>query len=150
MSHSEFVTVMLSGQSFGIPIAAVHDILGDHRRTTVALASSDIAGVMNIRGRIVTAIDARRRLGREPEPGRSTMNVVVQYKGEPYALVVDAVGEVRRVEDDAFEGNPPNIDPRYAELCTGVYRLKDGLMAVIDVDRLVGGANGVADDAATI
>jgi purine-binding chemotaxis protein CheW len=144
MRQSEFVTVTLSGQSFGIPIAAVHDILDDHKTTPVALASSDIAGVMNIRGRIVTAIDARRRMGGAPESGKATMNVVVQHKGEPYALVVDAVGEVRACEDASFETNPPNMDPRLAELCKGVYRLEGGLMPVIDVDRLVGGVVGGA------
>jgi purine-binding chemotaxis protein CheW len=144
MSQSEFVTVTLSGQSFGIPIAAVYDILDDHKKTPVALASKEIAGVMNIRGRIVTAIDARRRLGGAPEAGRPVMNVVVHHKGEPYALVVDAVGEVCACEDASFESNPPNMDPRLAELCKGVYRLKDGLLSVIDVDRLVGGVSAVA------
>lgn len=142
MSQSEFVTVTLSGQSFGIPISAVYDILDDHRMTPVALASADIAGVMNIRGRIVTAIDARRRLGGEPAADKRKMNVVVHHKGEPYALVVDEVGEVRQVEESAFESNPPNIDPRFAQVCKGVYRLKDGLMAIIDVDRLIGGVVG--------
>lgn len=136
---AEYVTVMLGGQEFGIPIFAVYDILNEQRMTPVAQASDEIAGVMNIRGRIVTAIDARRRLGLPREAGSRCMNVVVHHKGEPYALVVDAVGEVRPVGRDSFERNPPNLDPAWAELCEGVHRLDGGLLLIMNVDQLVGG-----------
>lgn len=138
-SAADYVTVMLGGQEFGIPIFAVYDILNEQRMTPVALASEEIAGVMNIRGRIVTAIDVRRRLGLPREKGARCMNVVVHHKGEPYALVVDAVGEVRPVGGDSFERNPPNLNPAWAELCEGVHRLKGGLLLIMNVDQLVGG-----------
>ena len=138
-SSAEYVTVTLGDQEFGIPIFAVYDILNEQRMTPVALASEEIAGVMNIRGRIVTAIDVRRRFGLAREAGRRGMNVVVHHKGEPYALVVDAVGEVRPVGADSFERNPPNLNPAWAELCEGVHRLDKGLLLIMNVDQLVGG-----------
>ncbi len=136
---ADYVTVRLGSQEFGIPIFAVYDILNEQRMTPVALASEEIAGVMNIRGRIVTAIDARRRFGLPKRAEERTMNVVVHYKGEPYALVVDAVGDVRPVGEASFEPNPPNINPAWAELCDGVHRLEGGLLLIMNVDRLVGG-----------
>ena len=136
---ADYVTVRLGGQEFGIPIFAVYDILNEQRMTPVALASEEIAGVMNIRGRIVTAIDARRRFGLPKRAEEHTMNVVVHYKGEPYSLVVDAVGDVRPIGSESFEANPPNINPAWAELCDGVHRLEGGLLLILNVDRLVGG-----------
>jgi purine-binding chemotaxis protein CheW len=140
---AEYVTVSLAGQQFGIPIASVYDILNEQRITPVALASREVAGVMNIRGRIVTAIDARQRLagGAAGTGAKTTMNVVVHHKGEPYALVVDTVGEVRAVDMATFEKNPPNMNPSWAELCRGVHRLDGGLLIVLDVEQLVGGVS---------
>ena len=136
----EYVTVSLADQQFGIPILAVHDILNEQRMTPVALATGEVSGVMNIRGRIVTAIDARRLMGLPDRPaGQSSMNVVVHFRGEPYALVVDAVGEVRGMAMSAYERNPSNMDQAWAALSQGVYRLDTGLVVVLDVERIIGG-----------
>lgn len=138
-SLAEYVTISLGGQEFGLPISAVYDILNEQRMTPVALASEEIAGVMNIRGRIVTAIDARRRLGLGTHESVGSMSVVVHHKGEPYALVVDAVGEVRPIATDGVEKIPPNLNPEWAALCEGVHRLDSGLLLILNVDRFVGG-----------
>src|ERR1700710_1955238 len=61
-SITEYVTAMIGGQLFGLPIARVHAVFIPERLTRVPLASSDVAGVLNLRGRIVTAIDMRSRL----------------------------------------------------------------------------------------
>jgi purine-binding chemotaxis protein CheW len=136
----EYVTVTLADQLFGIPILAVQDILNEQRKTPVALAAGEVSGVMNIRGRIVTAIDARRLLGLpDREAGQSSMNVVVHFRGEPYSLVVDAVGEVKSLSISAYENNPSNMDPVWAALSQGVYRLDTGLVVILDVERVFGG-----------
>src|SRR4051812_47944815 len=134
----EYVTVSLGEQHFGIPILAVHDILNEQRMTKVALAAGEVSGVMNIRGRIVTAIDLRRLMSLPDRPeGQSSMNVVVHFRGEPYALVVDAVGEVRGLGMSAFERNPSNMDQSWAALSQGVYRLDDGLLVILEVERII-------------
>ncbi|MBI1775963.1 MAG: chemotaxis protein CheW [Proteobacteria bacterium] len=136
----DYVTVSLADQQFGIPILAVHDILNEQRMTQVALATGEVSGVMNIRGRIVTAIDARRLMGLPDRPaGQKSMNVVVHFRGEPYALVVDAVGEVRGMAMSAYERNPSNMDAAWAGLSQGVYRLDTGLVVILDVERIIGG-----------
>ena len=77
------VTITIAGQLFGIPVLIVHDVLGPQRITRVPLAPPEVAGSLNLRGRIVTAIDVRHRLGlptRAEEGGG--MSVVVDHHGE--------------------------------------------------------------------
>src|SRR5271170_8203270 len=97
---SEFVTFITAGQLFGLPIERVQDVFKPARITRVPLAGPEIAGVLNLRGRIVTAIDMRNRLDlRAPESGRAPMAIGIEAKGESFGLLVDAVGEVLRLPD---------------------------------------------------
>src|SRR5437588_11985132 len=91
----EYVTVMIGGQLFGLRISRVQDVFMPDRLTRVPLAPPEIAGVLNLRGRIVTAVDLRRRLGMAPRAGgRPAMAVGIELKGESYGLLIDSVGEV--------------------------------------------------------
>ena len=115
-SITEYVTVMIGGQLFGMPISRVQDVFIPELMTRVPLASSDVAGVLNLRGRIVTAIDMRSRLGLpKSDTGRPPMAVGVDLRGESYGLLIDAVGEVLKLADDSREVNPVNLDPRRSE-----------------------------------
>src|SRR5437868_13987178 len=87
---TEYVTAMIGGQLFGLPIARVQDVFIPERLTRVPLASSDVAGVLNLRGRIVTAIDMRSRLGLpKRDTGRPPMAIGVDLRGESYGLLID-------------------------------------------------------------
>src|SRR6202521_5533797 len=109
----EYVTVMIGGQLFGLPISRVQDVFMPDRMTRVPLSSPEIAGVLNLRGRIVTAIDMRRRLGLpKREDGRKPMAVGIEFKGESYGLLIDTVGEVLKLDDNSRESNPVNLDVR--------------------------------------
>jgi len=133
----EYVTVTLDDQLFGLPIARVQDVFIPDRLTRVPLAPPQIAGVLNLRGRIVTAIDMRRRLGLPARDGKmSTIAVGIELKGESYGLLVDAVGEVMKLAKDACETKPANLDARLAEVTAGVYRLDGQLLVVLDIDRV--------------
>jgi purine-binding chemotaxis protein CheW len=135
---TEYVTAMIGGQLFGLPIARVQDVFMPERLTRVPLATSDVAGVLNLRGRIVTAIDMRARLGLpKNEDGRPPMAVGVDLRGESYGLLIDAIGEVLKLPDDGREVNPVNLDPRMAKMAGGVHRLDGQLMVVLDVDRVL-------------
>src|ERR1700724_3020571 len=89
---TEYVTATVGGQLFGLPIARVQDVFVLDRLTRVPLAAPEIAGVLNLRGRIVTAIDMRRRLGLAPagEVGKR-MAIGIEYKGASHALLIDAI-----------------------------------------------------------
>src|SRR3954468_11218878 len=92
---AEYVTAMIGGQLFGLPISRVQDVFMPERLTRVPLAPGEIAGVLNLRGRVVTAIDMRRRLGLPPRQGsHAAMAVGIECNGESYGLLIDGVGEV--------------------------------------------------------
>jgi len=135
----EYVTVVIGGQLFGLPINRVQDVFMPDAITRVPLAAAEIAGVLNLRGRIVTAIDMRRRLGlpARTEAAASAYAVGVEHRGESYGLVVDQVGEVLNLATDALEPNPVNLDRRWVGISGGVYRLDGQLLVVLDVDRVL-------------
>jgi purine-binding chemotaxis protein CheW len=134
----EYVTAMIGGQLFGLPIQRVQDVFVPDRLTPVPLAPPEIAGLLNLRGRIVTLIDMRRRLGFDCSgAGAPEMAVGVEWRGEFYGLLIDAIGEVLKLDDERREANPINLDPRLAAVSLGIYRLDDRLMIVIDVDRIL-------------
>ena len=137
-SVTEYVTVMLDGQLFGLPISRVQDVFMPDRLTRVPLAPPEIAGVLNLRGRIVTAVDLRLHLGLAPRgDGRPPMAVGIELKGESYGLLIDSVGEVMKLVDGAREANPVNLDARLARVSAGVHRLEGQLMVILDVDRVL-------------
>ncbi len=134
----DFVSMSVAGQLFGIPVLTVQDVLGPQRMTRVPLAPPEVAGSLNLRGRIVTAIDFRIRLGLGPRPaGEEGMNVVVEIDGEPYSLIVDTVGEVLSFSPDDREQTPASLDNVWRSIAAGIYRLDDQLMVVIDVAKLL-------------
>jgi purine-binding chemotaxis protein CheW len=137
-SLSDYVTMTVAGQAFGIPVLAVRDVLAAQRITRVPLAPPEIAGALNLRGRIATAVDLHRRLGAKPkDPGESTISVVVECDGELYSLIVDEVGDVLSVSRSAYEPNPITLDASWRDISAGLYRLDGKLLVVLDVERLV-------------
>ena len=91
----DFLTIFIDAQIFGIPVLQVQDVLGIQNVTNIPLAPPEVAGSLNLRGRVVTAIDVRKRLKLpDREPGSKEMNVVVEHENELYSLVIDEVGDV--------------------------------------------------------
>lgn len=134
----EYVTVMIGNQLFGLPISQVQDVFMPDRLARVPLASAEIAGVLNLRGRIMTAIDMRRRLdAKRHDTSDAPMAIGIETKGESFGLLVDAVGEVLKLPQADREPNPVNLDRKLAALSAGVYRLDAQLLIALDVDRVL-------------
>jgi purine-binding chemotaxis protein CheW len=134
----QYVSIVIAGQMFGIPVLIVHDVLGPQRITRIPLAPPEVAGSLNLRGRIVTAIDMRVRLGLAPLSGRTSMMAVgTEVRGESFGLIIDQVGEVMKLEAATREPNPVNLDPRWARMSAGVHRLDGQLIVILDVDRIL-------------
>ena len=133
----DFVTFIIADQLFGIPVLKVQDVLSAHNITRIPLAPPEIAGSLNLRGRIVTAMDVRLRLGLPPREQRSNMSIVAEHEGELYSLMVDSVGEVLALKGADWERNPPTLDPKFRDYSLGIYRLDDKLLVVLDVNRLL-------------
>jgi purine-binding chemotaxis protein CheW len=132
----EYVTVMIGGQLFGLPILRVQDVFRPERLTRVPLAPAEIAGVLNLRGRVVTLIDMRCVLGMGGR-AENAMAAGVEARGESYGLLIDNVGEVLKLDEATREPPPVNLDPRLARVCAGIHRLDGQLLVVLDVDRVL-------------
>ena len=136
--ETEYVTVLIAGQLFGLPIARVHDVFMVDRLTRVPLAPPEVAGILNLRGRVVTTIDMRRRLDLPArEEKRINMAVGIEHRGESYGLLIDSVGEVLKIPAASCEPNPVNLDPRWSRVAEGVVQLDGRLMVVLDVERVL-------------
>lgn len=140
----DYVTVTVGGQLLGLPIGRVQDVFIATRITPVPLAPYEIVGLINLRGRVVTAICMRRRM-RHADTGsmptgtdeQELTAVGLDQGGEAFALIVDAVGEVMRLSRTTFEPVPIHLDRAWAAIAKGVHRLDDRLLVVIDVDAVL-------------
>jgi purine-binding chemotaxis protein CheW len=134
----DFVTLIVADQLFGIPIIQVQDILSPETIASIPLAPPEVKGSINLRGRIVTVIDVRVRLGlaKRDDDDRG-MAVTVEHQHELYTLLVDRVGDVIGLGRDSYESNPGTLSPNWRKFANGIYRLEKELMVVLDVDRLL-------------
>lgn len=134
----EFITVSVARQLLGLPINRVHDVFVVSEMTKVPLSQSEIAGLLNLRGRVVTAVSLRSRLGlSENEKEGRRMAVGLENQGEAYGLLVDEVGEVLKLDPDEMQPNPVHMDRRWVSLSQGVHQLQGELMIVLDVDAVL-------------
>lgn len=135
----DFVTFFIENQMFGIPVLNVQDILSPENIAAIPLAPAEVKGSINLRGRIVTVIDVRVRLGLEPKDMDTgeNMGVTVEHGTDLYTLLVDRIGDVMGLAQNLFERNPATLDPVWREFSNGVYRLDGNLLVVLDIDRLL-------------
>ena len=137
-STRDYLTIFVGGQIFGLPILQAQDVLGEQRVTRVPLAPPQIAGALNLRGRIVTAVNMRACLGMGPrQDNGKTMHVVVEHGDELYSLMIDKVGEVMSLAMRDYENNASTLDGAWRSVSNGIYRLKDKLLVVLDIPRLL-------------
>lgn len=138
--QQDFTTFIVGNQLFGIPVLKVQDILKPEKIAKIPLAPPEVRGSINLRGRIVTVIDVRTRLGMPARnDGKHDDNMAVTVENGPdlYTLLVDKIGDVISLSNDLYESTPGTLDSRWREYCEGVYRLKDRLLVVLDVERLL-------------
>ncbi len=141
----DYLTIMIAGQRFGIPVLQVQDVLREQRVTRVPLASKEVAGSLNLRGRIVTAINVRKRLGLpEKDDGIPSMSVVVEHKNELFSLIIDSVGDVLSFTNKYYESNPGTLDPLWRNISTGIFQMENELLVIMDVSRLLEDIGGSA------
>ena len=130
--------VRVCGQVIGLPVDAVKTVFRIERLTPVPLAPREIAGLANLRGRIVTVIHVDRCLwldrGEEPV---STLAAGVEINGEDYALLIDDSGDVGVSGEDNRIASPPHIDPRISVLMSACYRMDDGFLSILDPEALL-------------
>ncbi len=132
--NTQVCTFMLGETLFGVDVSAVQEVLRPQAMTLVPLAPPVVRGLINLRGQIITAIDLRERLGLPPAvatvPG---MNLVVRLPDEILSFLVDEVGEVMNLSEDQFEDTPVTLQGAISDVITGVYKLKDRLLLLLNV-----------------
>src|SRR5579863_1368854 len=149
MAHtSQFCTFYLDKLLFGVELKGVQEVIRSLEMTRVPLAPDVVSGLINLRGQIVTAVDLRRRLELAPAPpGTRPMNVVVRSEDGAVSLLVDEIGDVVEVEETTFERPPETLRGSIREVITGVHKLKERLVHVLDIEKACQ-MTGVAETAA--
>jgi purine-binding chemotaxis protein CheW len=135
---TRFCTFFLDGLYFGIEILDVQEVIRYQQMTRVPLAPPVVRGLINLRGQVVVALDLRKRLGLKDRPdGQLPMNVVVHGDDGAVSLLVDDVGDVLEVSEEAFEPPPPTLQGVARTLIRGAYKLDGRLLLVLDGRRVV-------------
>ena len=143
MSERRFCTFHVGTLLLGVQLDRVQEVMGAQVLTPVPLADPCVLGLINLRGRIVTVIDARRRLGLSPRPEDAAVaNVVIRVDGEPVSLVVDSEGEVIDVDALDVEAVPETVSSTIREYAVGAYKVNGGLLLALDPDRTMSVTTG--------
>ena len=136
--YRQLCTFYVNGLFFGVDVLTVQEVIRFQEMTPVPLASEVVEGLINLRGQIVTAIDLRRRLEFPPRPqGQLPMNVIVRTEDGAVSLLVDEIGDVLEVDQAAYERPPENVEGTVRGLLTGIYKLEDRLLLVLDTEKVV-------------
>lgn len=134
----QYATFWLGNGLYGIEVERVREVLRQQDITSVPLAPPTVAGLINLRGQVVTTVDLRERLQLRTHNAESRpMLVVVLVAGESIALLVDRIGGVVDVSDDQFEPPPDTLTGTVRELVVGAYKLEGQLLLGLDVDTAV-------------
>lgn len=138
MASRQYATFEVADQLFGLDVANVQEVLSFHEYTPVPLAPRSVGGLFNLRGQVIAAVDLRVQLGL---PARDfdgpAMNVIVRTEEESVSLLVDRIGEVVELDDEALEPPPDTLTGPSRELITGAFKLDTRLMLALDTDRAV-------------
>jgi purine-binding chemotaxis protein CheW len=133
----EYVTFRVDQQWFGIPVHVAQEVLLTQNIARVPLAPPEIAGFLNLRGQIVTAMDLRHRLQLTPRTDEETINIVVRQEGELYSLLVDEVGDVLTVDAVSLEAVPQSLGQLWRQIASGIVRRETDLLVVVNVAALL-------------
>ena len=137
MNEKQFCTFFVNDLLFGVEVMDVEEIMSQHKAEPVPLAPPTVAGLVNHRGQIVTAINMRQRLGfPKPAPGQKSMMLIARSREETFGLLVDKIGDVCAVKHEDFEPTPETVTPEAKELVLGAYKLPDHLLMPLSLAKV--------------
>lgn len=136
--QSRNFTIKVRSQSFGLPVDCVKTIFHVDRLTPVPLAPREVAGLANLRGRIVTALHLDRCLKIDDnERASTTLAVGIEHNGERYALLIDETGDVVSCDENDRIACPTHVGLQFAEATNACYRLGETFLPILDIDALI-------------
>jgi len=137
--EESYFTVYVGGEVFGLPVENTHTIFRITSITPVPLTTNDIVGLVNLRGKIVTAVSLRRRLHMPAENAHeNALAIGIEHGGENFALIVDDVGDVLSLGKSSQIPVPSHFTPHRAKLTKGLYRAGSLLLPILDIEVLFG------------
>ena len=135
---SQLSTFHVGKYLFGVDVSLVQEVVRLQQITPVPLAVPEIAGLINLRGEVLTAIDLCARLGMpKSESTREPVNVVIRVDDEPVSLLVDEIGGVLEVSQVPFEVTPSTVDEKVRDLLLGAYTLPDRLLLALNARQVL-------------
>ncbi len=140
IKNNQVVRFMIAGESFGVDIGRVHEIVTVPEITKVPDTPDFLEGIINLRGKIISVMDLRKKL-RLDGAQRSKKNriLVTEMDGKVVGLIVDEVSEVLRINPDRIEPPPEMVSSVGAEYVTGVGRLEDRIILLLDLGKVLNG-----------
>jgi len=134
----QLVTFSIGEEEFGVDILKVQEIIRIMEITKVPKAPQFVEGVINLRGNVIPVIDLRKRFGLETrEHDSQTRIIVIEINKMIVGFVVDSVSEVLRIPQNTVEPPPPVVSGLESEYISGVGKLEDRLLIMLDLDRLL-------------
>ncbi len=133
----QYLVMRIDQQPFGMLVDNIQDVLSPMKITPIPLSPPEVKGAMNLRGRIVTAINLRSILGiSDNEEKEQYRSVILEIDGNLYSIIIDSVSEVLDISDNEIDRLPENISDRWRDVSTGVYSMENELMIFLDADKL--------------
>lgn len=133
----QFATFYVGDRLCGIEVTQVQEIAKPLALTPVRRAPPYVAGLINLRGQIATAIDLREVFGIKPDGNAERMSVVCRFEGSLLSLLVDQIGDVMELANNSFEPIPETIQGSTRRFVRGVYKTPDALLSVLELNQLV-------------
>ncbi len=133
----QLCTFYVDGQLYGIDVVEVQEVVKHLPIIPVPLSEPYVRGLINLRGQVATALGLREMFRISPERVGFSMNVILKQEGSLISLQVDEIGDVIELEKFAMESIPANIPDSIRGFMAGVYQIKEGLLCVIDLTKLI-------------
>ena len=132
----QFSTFYVAGRLYGIDVTRVQEVVRPMHITPIPLAPEYVVGLINLRGQVTTAIGLRELFGIEVSPSQAFMNVVCRIDGSLISLQADEIGDVVEVMERDFELTPQTVPTEVRQFMSGIYKISDSLLSIIDIDRI--------------
>lgn len=140
-NRAECLSFYIGKQKFGIMVEDIQDAIGEINVCPVPMVKQEVFGLINLRGRIVTAINLRSVLNIGENDlaveDHSSMWIVVYHKDELYSLSVSRLGDVMPLKEESFEQNVPTMRADIKRFSKGVYRMENDILILLDINKII-------------
>jgi purine-binding chemotaxis protein CheW len=136
--ETQIVGFQVGRETYGLPITALHEIVRVPEITAVPDAPAHLEGVINLRGKIVSVIDLRKRFQKAATPlTRQSRILVVEQRGRLVGMIVDSASEVLKIADSEVEPAPSMMKEGGLDCVTGLGKYQKRLIILLDIDKVL-------------